>query len=444
VGFFAFAVDFCAVQHPWARQIWRFNPLILAALLVLLLTGNLFTGVDEPALYRWEYQILPLGWAAVGYVLALYGLAFFFARAAEGGRRRPIQYAALLMLAGQLTNAAPPVGALNLDAFAAAGAVILIGRAVLRAQYLAPLADTQRQLRVANQDLRQAIVELSAERERSQALKNELDQARSYKSEFLANMSHELRTPLNSIVGYSELLLQELYGPLNARQADRLEKIHRNGYSLLALISDILDLSKIEAGRLELRPAAIDLPPFVQEIADSLRPQSDAKDLALTVDVAGPLPFLFADARCVHQALTNLLSNAIKFTNAGGRIFVLPATTPEGDLSLRVIDTGIGIKQSDLARILQPFERIGAAQSRAKPGAGLGLSLVTALVGLHGGTFQIQSKVGVGTIATVIFPQWRLAPGAAAAPDDAGAPAPSADTARPPPAPSRTAHERRD
>ncbi|HEY7609855.1 MAG TPA: HAMP domain-containing sensor histidine kinase [Alphaproteobacteria bacterium] len=282
-----------------------------------------------------------------------------------------------------------------------------------------------------------------ARKEAESAAQNAMAASRA-KTEFLANMSHELHTPLSSIIGFAEMMEREVRGPVPVSYREYAKNIVDSGRQLVGIVSDVLDMSQIENGKYELAETEIDVGETLTGIFRLVQGRAAQAGLFLQARLPKDLPRLKADAKAFKQIVINLLSNAIKFTNAGGRIFVLPATTPEGDLSLRVIDTGIGIKQSDLARILQPFERIGAAQSRAKPGAGLGLSLVTALVGLHGGTFQIQSKVGVGTIATVIFPQWRLAPGAAAAPDDAGAPAPSADTARPPPAPSRTAHERRD
>jgi signal transduction histidine kinase len=175
------------------------------------------------------------------------------------------------------------------------------------------------------------------------------------------------------------------------------------------------------------------------------------------------LPRLKADAKAFKQIVINLLSNAIKFTKAGGRIFVLPALTSEGELTIRIVDTGIGIKDGELARIVQPFERTGEAMTRTRPGAGLGLSLVKALMGLHAGTLQLQSKVGVGTIATVTFPRWRLlgapaaaAPGPAtietapvgaasvAAPESTDTPSGSAAGGPPTPARFRTTFEQRD
>ncbi len=422
VAFYAFAIDFCAVQMLWARRVLISSPVVGCVLLVLLWTGNLFTGVNEPTLYAWEYQILPLGLAAVAYVLALYALAFYFTQTIGDRRARPIEHAALLMLVGQVTNAAPAVAALNLDALAAAGAVALMGRAMLRAQFLAPLADAKRQLRVVNQDLRQAIIELSSEREHGQKLRDEVRQATSYKAEFLANMSHELRTPLNSIVGYSELLLQGLYGPLTERQADRVGKIHRNGYTLLALINDILDLSKIEAGRLDLSPSAVDLPALVQEIADVYRPEAEAKGLALTVDAVNPLPVLLADATRIRQVLTNLLSNAVKFTKEGGvtlRVHAARVVNGRSEaLALPIIgwlsdgnwvvfsvtDTGIGIAPEDQAAIFDEFSQIDSSASQEFQGTGLGLAITKKLVELHDGRIWLKSALNQGSTFFVALP----------------------------------------
>ncbi|MCZ7544871.1 MAG: ATP-binding protein [Anaerolineae bacterium] len=423
VAFFAFAVDFCAVPARWARWLWRGNPVVLAVLLVLLLAGHLFTDIDAPALYTWEYQILPLGWAAVAYIVALYVAAFFSAHAAEDAARgRPVEYAALLMIAGQLTNAAPPLAALNLDALAATGAVALIGRAILRARYLTPLAEVGHQLRVANQDWRQALVELSAARERNQALEDALSAASGYKSAFLANMSHELRTPLNSIVGYSELLTQGFYGALNERQADRLEKINRNGLNLLALINDILDLSRIEAGRLDLNPSRIELAPFVQQIASDIGPQCAAKGLTLTVDAPETLPALRADERRIRQVLGNLLSNAVKFTREGGVTLRVRETRVANGRSdavalpvlgwlndgnwvvFSVTDTGIGIAPEDQAAIFDEFQQLDSDATRDLQGTGLGLAITKKLVELHNGRIWLKSALEQGSTFFVALP----------------------------------------
>lgn len=422
VAFFAFAVDFCAVETVWTRRVWVVSVALFVALLALLWTGNLFTAVDEPALYAWKYEILPLGWVGLGNVAALYALAFFFARGAAKGRARPVQIAALLMLLGQLTNIAPALAALNLDSFAAVGAVFLLGRVLLQTQYLGPLASVEHQLRVANQDLRQAITELRLEREKNRPLQDALAEASRYRSEFLANMSHEIRTPLNSIVGYSELLLQRLYGPVNERQADRLEKIKRNGHDLLALINDILDLSKLEAGRLSLSPAAIELEAFVRDVAEGVRAQAQARDLTLQVEAQTPLPTLFADARRIRQVLTTLLRTAIKLTHEGGvtlgvrEVRVVNGRSETVALPLlgwlsdgnwvvfNVTDTGVGLALEKQAEIFDEFKHLDESASPEFAGTGLELAITKRLVEIHNGRIWLKSAPGQGATFYVALP----------------------------------------
>ncbi|MGH7005167.1 MAG: sensor histidine kinase, partial [Alphaproteobacteria bacterium] len=237
------------------------------------------------------------------------------------------------------------------------------------------------------------------------------------KTEFLANMSHELHTPLSSIIGFAEMMEREVVGPLPPVYRDYARNILESGRQLLGVVGDVLDMSQIEKGKYRLAETEIDIVTTLTALFRMMQGRAAQAGLYLQARLSKELPFLKADERAFKQIVSNLLSNAIKYTGPGGRIYVLPALTPEGDLSLRVVDTGVGINDSDLARILLPFERVGEALTRKEQGAGLGLSLVNALVGLHGGTLQLQSKVGVGTIATVTFPQARLVARAPAAPE---------------------------
>jgi two-component system cell cycle sensor histidine kinase PleC len=228
------------------------------------------------------------------------------------------------------------------------------------------------------------------------------------KTEFLANMSHELHTPLSSIIGFAEMMEREVLGPMPPAYRDYAKNIFESGRELLGMVGDVLDMSQIEAGKYVLREAELDVAETLTAMFRLVQGRAAQAGLYLQARLPKDLPRLEADEKAFKQIIGNLLGNAIKFTNAGGRIYVLPAVAPEGELTIRVVDTGIGIKEGDLARILAPFERVGEAMTRRQPGAGLGLSLVNALIGLHGGTLQIQSKVGVGTVVTVSFPRWRL------------------------------------
>jgi two-component system, cell cycle sensor histidine kinase PleC len=257
------------------------------------------------------------------------------------------------------------------------------------------------------------------------------------KTEFLANMSHELHTPLSSIIGFAEMMEREVLGPMPVSYREYAKNIVESGRQLLGVVNDVLDMSQIENGKYQLAESEIDISETLTGIFRVVQGRAAQAGLYLQARIAKDLPRLKADPKAFKQIIINLFSNALKFTKAGGHIYVLPALTPEGDLSIRIVDTGIGIKESDLARITLPFERIGEAMTRTQPGAGLGLTLVNALMGLHSGKLLLQSKVGVGTVATVTFPHWRLMKAPGTALGEAGL-TPAPDSAPPtPPIPAR-------
>jgi two-component system cell cycle sensor histidine kinase PleC len=231
------------------------------------------------------------------------------------------------------------------------------------------------------------------------------ESANKAKSEFLANMSHELRTPLNAINGFSEVMMAELFGPLgDKRYAEYVRDIHSSGEHLLSVINDILDMSKIEAGKMTMRFEMLDLHDVVEDAVRLVRGRADEQGLRLSVDMDG-LPEIEADFRALKQVLLNLLSNAIKFTPRGGAVRVWGRSARGGDgidrVQVNVQDTGIGISREDLARLASPFEQVESQHSKTQQGTGLGLALSKALIGLHGGSLEIQSEPGKGT--TVSF-----------------------------------------
>jgi signal transduction histidine kinase len=228
------------------------------------------------------------------------------------------------------------------------------------------------------------------------------------KSMFLANMSHELRTPLNAIIGFSEVMLSELMGPLGDRRyRDYARDIHNAGKHLLEVIGDLLDMSKIEAGKFELDAEWFDLEELIEVVMRIVRDRAREAGLSLHV-AARELPPIFCERRALRQVLLNLLGNAIKFTPAGGRIDVVAKPLAEGGLILRVIDTGIGIARENIAHVLQPFGQIERTLSREQGGVGLGLPLSQRLVELHGGRLEIDSALGAGTTISVILPAERV------------------------------------
>jgi signal transduction histidine kinase/enamine deaminase RidA (YjgF/YER057c/UK114 family) len=224
-----------------------------------------------------------------------------------------------------------------------------------------------------------------------------------HKSEFLANMSHELRTPLNAIIGFSDVLEQRLFGELNDRQADYTRDIASSGRHLLDLVNEILDLSKVEAGRMELEPSEFALAETIHGALAFVRERAASHRIALTAEVPGDLGTIVADERKVRQVLLNLLSNAVKFTPDGGTISVR-AERRDGELLVAVSDTGIGIAPEDQAKVFDEFQQVGKASDRSREGTGLGLTLAKRLIELHGGRIWIKSEVGKGTTFTFALP----------------------------------------
>jgi signal transduction histidine kinase len=224
-----------------------------------------------------------------------------------------------------------------------------------------------------------------------------------HKSEFLANMSHELRTPLNAIIGFSEVLLEQMFGELNDKQTEYLGDILASGRHLLSLINDILDLSKIEAGRMELELASFDLPTALENAMTLVRERATRHGIALELFLDERVDGFVGDERKVKQVLLNLLSNAVKFTPEGGRV-KLTATLADGAIEISVSDTGIGIAPEDQERIFEEFRQVGASASSMHEGTGLGLTLARKFVELHGGQIWVNSEVGRGSVFTFTLP----------------------------------------
>jgi signal transduction histidine kinase len=231
----------------------------------------------------------------------------------------------------------------------------------------------------------------------------ELETASRHKSEFLANMSHELRTPLNAIIGFSEVLHEQMFGDLNEKQSEYAQDILSSGRHLLSLINDILDLSKVEAGRLELELGPFDLPASIESAITLVRERVSRRGLTLEVSIDGRLGEIVGDERKIRQVLLNLLSNAVKFTPEGGRI-ELAAAPANGSVEISVADTGIGIASEDQEAIFEEFRQVGTDYARKREGTGLGLALARRFVELHGGTIWVKSQLGNGSTFTIAIP----------------------------------------
>ena len=231
----------------------------------------------------------------------------------------------------------------------------------------------------------------------------QLEIANRHKSEFLANMSHELRTPLNAVIGFSEVLLERMFGEVNPKQEEYLNDILSSGKHLLSLINDILDLSKIEAGRMELEAQAFDLPSALDNALTLIRERAARHSIGLEVHVDPAIGEVVADERKVKQVLLNLLSNAVKFTPEGGKITMSAALNGEA-VAVSVADTGIGIAAGDQEAVFEEFRQVGDDYARKREGTGLGLALARRLVELHGGTLSLESELGKGSTFTFTIP----------------------------------------
>jgi signal transduction histidine kinase len=220
-------------------------------------------------------------------------------------------------------------------------------------------------------------------------------------------MSHELRTPLNAIIGFSELMKARSFGPLSERYRDYAGDIHSSGTHLLALINDILNLSKLEAGKLVLEEQDVDLQATADDCISLLERQAREGNLRITVDLDPNARLIRADERRLRQVLINLLSNAVKFTPAGGQIRISSALTDTG-LGIAVSDTGIGMAPHEIPLAMKPFGQVDSSFKRKYEGTGLGLPLTKHLVELHDGTFAIESEPQVGTTVTFVLPRQRV------------------------------------
>lgn len=283
---------------------------------------------------------------------------------------------------------------------------------------IVPLEDGVRLITVADLSERRRMearlaaqtADLSALAARLDTLRREAERANRTKSEFLANMSHELRSPLNAVIGFAEIMKDELFGKLGSAQyRDYAQDIWSSGRHLLDVINDILDLSKIEAGKADLTESRFALADTISACLRLVAGRAQQADISLRSTVASNDVAVYGDERKIKQVLINLLTNAIKFTRPGGRVRVSVEEGP-GGLEIRISDTGIGIAASDIPIALAAFGQVDSSLARKHEGTGLGLPLSKALVEMHGGTLQIDSEVGIGTTVTVHLPAERIGP----------------------------------
>jgi PAS domain S-box-containing protein len=267
---------------------------------------------------------------------------------------------------------------------------------------VAELEEAQRRLKDQEVNLIHLAEDLKIARDQAESA----DRA---KSEFLATMSHELRTPLNAVIGFSEIIRNETFGPVGSpKYREYATDIHDSGQHLLDLINDILDLSKVEAGLDEIHDEDIEVPEIARSVMIMVRQRAQKQSIELQTELPGELPALRADRRKLKQILVNLLSNAIKFTKPGGRVTLRILSPSDSGYVFQVIDTGIGIAHEDIPKALSQFGQVDSALNRQHAGTGLGLPLTKAMVELHSGSLELQTEVGAGTTCTVRFPAERI------------------------------------
>ena len=273
---------------------------------------------------------------------------------------------------------------------------------------ISALRDSERTLERKVEERTEELAHKNEALEQSQrelaVMRDEAVSANRHKSAFLANMSHELRTPLNAVIGFSEVLLEKLFGELNEKQDEYLRDIHGSGQHLLSLINDILDLSKIEAGRLELSVSTFDLPVAIDNALVLMKERAARHGVTLAKDVSPAVGEITADERMLKQVLINLLSNAVKFTDEGGSV-TLGVRSSEEEITISVADTGIGIAPEDREVIFEEFRQASSDYAQKQEGTGLGLALSKRLVELHGGRIWLESEVGQGSTFSFTLPR---------------------------------------
>jgi two-component system cell cycle sensor histidine kinase PleC len=280
---------------------------------------------------------------------------------------------------------------------------------------ITPLKETEENILRSERQMRSVVVELERSEHKASELaekynieRQRAEEASNAKSGFLANMSHELRTPLNAINGFSEIMVQQLYGPLGDRRyLTYATDILNSGKHLLELINDVLDMAKVEAGKFKIYPKPMDLQESIEQAVRLVRGRAEEKRIALVSELneAGEVT---GDARAIKQIMINLLSNAIKFTAPNGKILVQVKNNLD-EVIIRVIDNGVGINQEDLPRLARPFEQVENEHARSNQGSGLGLALSRSFAEMHGGSLTIASEVGVGTMVIVSLPRLAVA-----------------------------------
>jgi signal transduction histidine kinase len=359
----------------------------------------------DPASLKMLLEALPAAIGILGRDGMIYAnTAFAFAF----GYRSPVELLEAGGLRAILPNGAPFTQGNGLERSAPIEALTRSRRKLTVAFALTALDGDVKLLRLIDQTSLEQETSAAAPMNGAEPQKTvKLDADASSRLEFLAKVSHEVRTPLNSIIGFAELMAQERFGPIgNARYKGYVDDIHQSGLYALSLLNDLLDISKIEAGKFELNFTAVEVPELVEDCVGSLQPLAKRARIVLRTSLQPELPTVVADPRRLKQILLNLLTNAIKFTKEGGQVIVSGGMI-DGELRLRVRDTGVGMTKDEIAFAMQPFHQLDTAPRR-QMGTGLGLPVTKALVDANRARLVLTSEPGVGTAADVIFPADRL------------------------------------
>ncbi|MBN2303043.1 MAG: hypothetical protein JXQ72_01110 [Anaerolineae bacterium] len=399
---FIFSARFAGINNRVTNLVAGIGFVLLAYLIPQLWMDKVYVDF-EPATNgaQYYYKLGPGGMpglAMLGVYQLLSTLAIYRYSQEHG---RGLWLAPVIMLVGALLFLVPLFDKFPKNALAISISMLVIARIVTQYQIFNPLAHLNKQLAGANTQLTEANAAKSQLLAQLTETNIQLREANELKNRFLANMSHELRTPLNSIIGYSELLLLNTYGNLGDVQTDRLKKVARNAHHLLELINDILDLSKIEAGRLELSLEPLAISTVIEAVLSEVTLKASQKGITIRSDYDGALPDIMAAPMRVRQIVTNLIGNAIKFTDTGSITVTARHDPQQGVVQVAITDTGIGIPADHLGTIFDEFRQVDESYTRQYEGTGLGLAITKLLVELHGGTISVKSEVGQGS--TFIF-----------------------------------------
>lgn len=355
-----------------------------AAFVVLVVSGMFYREIEPAARDMYRHRLTSIGELGVVVQVAYLGTVTMLLLRRDTARRRALARPMGILTAGvALHGLAIPFEVYAVNVSAVMVAIILIGHTLVQHEVYKPLADLNAELIAKNA---------------------ELQEAARLKSQFLANMTHELRTPLNSIIGYTDMICAGIYGELNERQADRMVRVNRNGLHLLALINDVLDLSKIEAGRLELARARVAVSPLIETVCVEVEPRVTAKGVRLIRTRAGHLPPIWADEVRIHQILEKLLVNALNFTDEGAITVSGTFDPAQNEVVLSVADTGCGVEPSQRPNLFEAFVPGASRKVDPRKGAGLGLAIASRLAALHGGRLWYETVLGSGSTFYVALP----------------------------------------